>query len=76
MTESAQDIRSKVPGAGDAPAVGALFRKGAQRLVKRELVILLKPTIVKDESIWTDDIAAMQQRVEDMNTQPQAQRGN
>ena len=76
MTESAEDSRTKVPGAGDAPAVGALFRKGAQRLVKRELVILLKPTIVKDESIWTDDIAAMQQRVEDMNTQPQAQRGN
>lgn len=69
MTESAQDIRNKVPGVGDAPAVGALFRKGAQRLVKRELVILLKPTIVKDETTWSEDIQAMQQRIDDMNSQ-------
>lgn len=69
MTESTQDIRNKVPGVGDVPGVGALFRKGAQRLVKRELVILLKPTIVRDETTWSEDIQAMQQRIDDMNSQ-------
>ena len=72
MTESAQDIRNKVPGVGDVPGVGALFRKGAQRLVKRELVILLKPTIVKDGTTWSEDIQAMQQRIDDMNSQLRA----
>ena len=64
MTESASDNRSKVPGAGDVPGVGAMFSKGGQSSVKRELVILLKPTVVKDDSAWTNDIAAAQGRIE------------
>lgn len=68
MTETVVDDRSKVPGAGDAPAVGALFRKGNQKTVKRELVILLKPTVVHDDgTAWGSDISAAQQRIEDMN---------
>lgn len=63
MTESNRDNRSKVPGVGDVPALGALFAKGGQSSVKRELVILLKPTVVKDDSIWTNDIATTQGRI-------------
>lgn len=68
MTESMQDSRSRVPGAGEAPVVGSLFRKGAQQSVKRELVILLKPTVVKDDSAWQNDISASRARIERMNT--------
>lgn len=64
MTQSNLDSRAKVPGLGDVPAVGALFSNGGQNSLKRELVILLKPTVVKDESAWTDDIAATQGRIE------------
>lgn len=63
MTESNRDSRAKVPGVGDVPAFGALFAKGGQSSVKRELVILLKPTVVKDDSIWTNDIATAQGRI-------------
>jgi MSHA biogenesis protein MshL len=66
MTESMSDNRSKVPGAGDAPGVGAMFSKGGQKMVKRELVILLKPTVVQDGSTWANDIAATQGRIESL----------
>lgn len=64
MTEKSTDDRAKIPGAGDAPVMGALFHKGAQSLSKRELVILLKPTVVKDDDAWEDDIAGVQGRIE------------
>ena len=67
MKASTSDNRSKVPGAGDAPAIGALFRKGGQQSTKRELVILLKTTVVKDENAWANDIAATQGRIESFN---------
>ncbi len=74
MTESSEDNRSMVPGLGEVPAVGALFRKGGQRKIKRELVILLKATVVKsDSNVWTNDISAMQGRVERINTHTQDQ---
>ena len=64
MTESMSDNRGKMPGVGDVPGLGAMFSKGGQRAVKRELVILLRPTVVKDDSVWAGDIAATQNRVQ------------
>lgn len=64
MTESAQDSRNKVPGVGDVPVAGAFFSRGAQKTVKRELVILLKSTVVKDDTAWNNDITAVQGRME------------
>ena len=64
MTESAQDSRNKVPGVGDVPVAGAFFSRGAQKTVKRELVILLKSTVVKDETAWNNDITAVQGRMQ------------
>ena len=70
MTESSEDNRSKVPGLGEVPVAGALFSKGAQKKIKRELVILIKTTVVKsDSNVWTHDIAAVQERIERVNTQ-------
>lgn len=66
MTDSYQDTRSGVPGAGKVPVVGAAFRKGGQQSSKRELVIMIKPTVVQDDTAWTDDISATQQRIERM----------
>ena len=67
MTESSADVRRGVPGARDIPGVGAFFNWGAQTSVKRELVILLKSTVVKDDSAWTNDISATGERVSDMS---------
>jgi MSHA biogenesis protein MshL len=64
MTESTTDNRGKTPLAGDVPGLGALFSKGDQQATKRELVILLKPTVVKDDTVWADEIASAQGRID------------
>lgn len=64
MTDSYIDGRGGVPGASKVPGAGALFRKGVQQAKKRELVIMIKPTIVNGDSAWSDDISAAQQRIE------------
>jgi MSHA biogenesis protein MshL len=63
MTERNSDVRSGVPGARDVPGLGAFFNWGAQSSSKRELVILLKSTVVKDDSAWSDDISATGERI-------------
>ena len=68
MTESGTDNRSKVPMLGDIPGAGAFFSNGGQKTVKRELVILLKPTVVKGDNTWTNDITATQGRMQRMET--------
>ena len=70
MTESSSDNRSKVPLAGDVPLVGSLFGKSARQTTKRELVILLKPTVVKGDEAWATDINAAQIRIERLNAAP------
>lgn len=67
MTESSGDSRSAVPGAGDAPLFGALFRKKGQRSTKREMVILLRPTVVNNEAQWNDDITSTRARIQRLN---------
>jgi MSHA biogenesis protein MshL len=72
MTESSSNGRSAIPGLGDVPLAGNLFRKGEQSSSKRELVILIKPTVVKMDSDWADDIAAAGRRIQNMNERGQA----
>jgi len=67
MTESSGDSRSAVPGVSDAPLLGALFRKKGQRSTKREMVILLRPTVVNNEAQWNDDITSTRARLQRLN---------
>jgi len=63
MRQSSTSDRSQVPGVGDVPVVGNLFRNTAQATQKRELVILLKPTVIQGESTWAEDMLQSQQRI-------------
>jgi len=67
MTESTETNRAAIPGLGDVPVAGALFRKDGQTSSKRELVLLIRPTVVKMESDWTNDIASTGQRIQNLN---------
>ncbi|NPA17192.1 MAG: hypothetical protein GXO05_05560 [Aquificae bacterium] len=40
-------VVSKVPGLGDVPGLGVLFRKEEYIKQKRELIIFLRPRIIK-----------------------------
>ena len=66
MRQASITDRSQLPGAGDAPGLGALFRNTKQVMQKRELVILLKPTVIQGESSWTQDLLESQQRIQGM----------
>lgn len=50
MEDAANDDNGGVPFLKDLPGVGNLFKQKAQTSVKSELVILLKPIIVTDQS--------------------------
>jgi len=67
MTDKTIDSRSKVPLAGSVPLFGSLFRNNGQQSSKRELVIMIKPTVVKNSGSWAEDIAATLQRIENMD---------
>lgn len=64
MRQASTSDRSQLPGAGDLPVVGALFRNDNRLTQKRELVILLKPTIVQGSSTWAQDMADSQRRIQ------------
>lgn len=64
MRQSTTNDRSQVPGAGNIPLLGALFRNTGQTIQKRELVVLIKPTIVEGANSWNDDLLDSGKRIE------------
>lgn len=48
IDEDLQQTTQKVPGLGDLPFVGGLFRSQSTKKVKRNLMVFLHPTIVRD----------------------------
>ena len=68
MSERNSDVRGGVPGARDVPVGGALFSWGTQQATKRELVILLKATVVKDDGTWADLITESEEHIGGMKT--------
>ncbi len=51
--ESSTSNRSQVPGLGSLPGVGPLFGRRSDSTVREEVIILLTPHIVKDESAYS-----------------------
>lgn len=49
MNEDYRTTQSKVPLLGDIPFLGALFRSESQQREKRNLVVFLRPTILREE---------------------------
>jgi MSHA biogenesis protein MshL len=67
MRQSSTDDQSQVPGAGSIPVVGALFKSKAKVNQKRELVVLIKPTIVEGGAAWNQDLLDTSRRIEQLN---------
>jgi MSHA biogenesis protein MshL len=67
MRQATVSDRSQIPGAGNLPGVGALFRNTSQTTQKRELVILLKPTVVQGNDSWSQDILESQRRIQNLD---------
>jgi MSHA biogenesis protein MshL len=63
MRQETLSVNSQVPGLGDVPGVGQLFRQRNQRATKSEIVILLKPTIVHGDRTWQQDLLETRERL-------------
>ena len=48
MDEDLQQTSQKVPGLGDLPIIGSLFRSQSTKKVKRNLMVFLHPVIMRD----------------------------
>ena len=58
--------RSGIPGLADAPLIGGAFRNSSTDTIKRELVILIKPTIIESDKNWEQDIQDTRNRMQRM----------
>ncbi len=54
MSQERREERSAVPGLGGMPVLGGLFRQTSTVMRKRELVILLKPTVIRTDGPWPE----------------------
>ncbi|HEX7438446.1 MAG TPA: hypothetical protein VF308_17220, partial [Caldimonas sp.] len=54
MTQELRDDRTGLPVLSDVPVFGGLFRQKTGSLSKRELVILIKPSVIGDEGPWPE----------------------
>ena len=65
MRQATFDDQSGLPGLSKSP----LFGQTSKRNEKRELVILLKPTVVDNDKDWSDDITHSRDRFNGLNGQ-------
>ncbi|QJE03567.1 pilus (MSHA type) biogenesis protein MshL [Massilia forsythiae] len=67
MRQASNNDASQLPGAGDVPVLGTLFGSKKRVNQKRELVVLIKPTIVEGASNWNDDLLDAGRRIEQLD---------
>lgn len=60
-----RDSRGGLPGVGDGTA-GSFLRNASTQVVKKEMVILLRPTIIQGDRSWEADIAQTRERIESL----------
>ncbi|OGT20767.1 MAG: pilus (MSHA type) biogenesis protein MshL [Gammaproteobacteria bacterium RBG_16_57_12] len=70
MKEATSEDNASIPLLGDIPVVGNLFKHQRLIRVKKELVILLKPTVVDNSQLWTESIRSSQQRTDSIMQEP------
>ena len=63
MRTEVNDQRNGMPGVPDSGVTGLLFRNTSRVVQKKELVILLKPTIVDADRGWNDDLREAEDRM-------------
>jgi len=64
MRTEVNDVRGGIPGTPDTGPMSAIFRSTNRLVEKKELVILLKPTIVESDREWTDDLRQTRERLD------------
>jgi MSHA biogenesis protein MshL len=69
MKVDVRDASGGLPGVSDAGVLGALLRNNQRTLVKKELVILLKPTVIESDRQWGELLREARDRYEALDRQ-------
>ena len=64
MRQATSSDQSQLPGVGSVPVLGALFRNKGSVTQKRELVVLIRPTIVDGAGSMTQDMQDAARRIQ------------
>ncbi|OYY95631.1 MAG: pilus (MSHA type) biogenesis protein MshL [Hydrogenophilales bacterium 28-61-23] len=64
MKRESRDAGSGVPGLGNIPGLGWFFKNTNKLRQKQELVILLKPTLIKQQSDWMESVREAGARIQ------------
>jgi MSHA biogenesis protein MshL len=64
MRTEINDVRGGVPGAPDWGPANVLLRSTNRAREKKELVILIKPTVIESERDWGDDLREARERLD------------
>ncbi|MGM3175205.1 type II secretion system secretin GspD [Dickeya lacustris] len=72
LDKSTVETNNKVPLLGDIPVLGNLFRSKSQKVDKRNLMLFLRPTIIRDPKQFQD---ASVSKYRSFNNEQQQQRG-
>jgi MSHA biogenesis protein MshL len=68
MKETTRNEKAGVPWLGRIPGLGMMFRQQRDADTKSELVILLRPQVVRNSSDWNRAMEASNSRIQRMNT--------
>jgi MSHA biogenesis protein MshL len=64
MKETSARDSNGLPGLSSTPWIGALFGSKRRSVVKSELVILLKTTVIESDASWRQDILDTKERID------------
>lgn len=67
MTHQMEEQRQDIPVLADIPYFGSLFRQTRQAANKKELVVLLKPTLIRSDADWRRHIGETGERLDEMD---------
>ncbi|MEI7430227.1 MAG: pilus (MSHA type) biogenesis protein MshL, partial [Betaproteobacteria bacterium] len=67
MKQEQSSTNTGLPGTTNSSGLGMLFGTRNSYLRKSELVILIKPTIIHNESSWKDDLIETQSRIQGLD---------
>ena len=68
------DVRSGLPGTSDS-MFASLFRSTTRATEKKELVILLKPTIIDSDRAWVEDLRETRGRLDALGQKSDGAKG-
>ena len=63
IEEGRNATNSKVPGVGDAPVIGALFRNRSDNVSKTELLVLITPQVIRNGAESREITAELRSRI-------------